>query len=378
MIRLITIATCVIFSQEIFSQPSCTAGPPSANDGCALAPVIALGSVYCDNTCTYTANDAAWFKASGAFCNNVSKQTVENNGFYRFQATATSINITLCAMPGCAGRNSILGVSGIQALIFNFPTANGLGTCGSGSINGYYCLKQLSGSDCGSCSNPKGCISTTVSGLTSGKFYYLMIDGYEGDCCDFRLQITSNITLPVELISFEGKANAQGNHLSWITATEQNNSHFDIESSSDAEEWVVLSSIKGYGNSQQQQNYFFLDKYPLAGMVYYRLKQVDFNGEFHFSKIITINQDYVNKVFITPNPADDVVSLKWSTENTGTYLISIVSTSGVTLFSRTEYLNQGLNDVSLSLKNLLPAGMYFLKISNSFNANLCSGKLLVR
>ena len=82
--RTILFAFFLLLVSIGYSQ-TCTVGYPPPSDNCATAPAIQLNGVYCGNTCNATANDAAWFKNSNEFCNSVSKQTIENNGFYIFQ-----------------------------------------------------------------------------------------------------------------------------------------------------------------------------------------------------------------------------------------------------------------------------------------------------
>ncbi|MNV04456.1 hypothetical protein D3C71_947520 [compost metagenome] len=369
------VIACLLISFTNYGQPPCTSGPPSASDNCATAPVVALNGVYCDNTCSYTANDALWFKNSNVFCSAVAKQTVENNSFYMFQATSSSVSLTICTLPGCTNKGSIIGASGIQALIFNFPTTNGIGTCGSGAINGYYCLKQLSGTDCSSCGNPKGCVSTTVSGLTSGKFYYLMIDGYEGDCCPFEVQFTSNVSLPIELLTFDGESNTSGNELRWETASERNNSHFEIESSIDGTTWTKIGSKQGAGNSTQWISYSFLDREPAANLTYYRLKQLDFDGNYSFSNLISIRGISFDGVTFSPNPVDDLLEIRIKAPKNGLVALTFISILGVSIEKQFQ-LNEGNNLLKLDLSDELSGGIYLLKITNESSQLISSGKVI--
>lgn len=357
------------------AQPPCTSGPPSASDNCATATPIVLSGVYCDNTCNFTPNNATWFGSSGVFCGSgANAQTIENNGFYRFQATASSVSLTFCTAPGCTQHNSWIGASGIQVLIFNFPTPTGLGTCGSGGINGYYCLKQLSGMDCGACGQPKGCKSTTVTGLASGKHYYIMIDGFEGDCCGYTIQVTSNITLPVELISFTGEATIMGNHLRWQTASEQNNSHFDIERSTDAATWELIGTQAGAGNSTTLITYEHRDAEPPARWTYYRLKQVDFDGSFTYSDAIALEQAGTSDLLLAPNPTDGTIRVSFDAPFDGP--------CSITLRSMTELVHEhrylavvGSNATTVELPRRLADGLYLLTIADLHGNAIGTGKL---
>jgi hypothetical protein len=118
--------------------------------------------------------------------------------------------------------------------------------------------------------------------------------------------------LPVELTSFEGKATSNGNLLNWTTASEEDNKGFDIERSSDGKRFNKIGFVAGNGTSLQRQTYEFLDKSPNEGTAYYRLKQVDFNGKFEYSKIVSIsNKALVAKpLALYPNPVRDNLTIE--------------------------------------------------------------------
>lgn len=116
--------------------------------------------------------------------------------------------------------------------------------------------------------------------------------------------------LPVSLLSFTGKNNISTNELNWQTASENNNHHFDIESSSNGKVFEKIGRVEGAGNSSTTKTYKFIDGSPLAGTSYYRLKQTDIDGRFTYSKIINIKRETGNLVSIYPNPASNVVNLQ--------------------------------------------------------------------
>ncbi|MEN0049115.1 MAG: T9SS type A sorting domain-containing protein [Bacteroidota bacterium] len=95
--------------------------------------------------------------------------------------------------------------------------------------------------------------------------------------------------LPVELIRFNGKANQEDIHLSWTTASEINNSHFEVERSTNAKIWKAVGKVYGKGNSLEEVNYEFIDQTALKGSNYYRLRQVDFDGNHEFSEVLTVD-----------------------------------------------------------------------------------------
>lgn len=118
----------------------------------------------------------------------------------------------------------------------------------------------------------------------------------------------TNAGLPIELLSFNAKATKnQEVRLSWITLTEINNDFFTLERSTNGLGWDEIQRVKGAGNSKEVLHYNYTDKHPLAGISYYRLKQTDFNGNFSYSKIKSVQ-------ILTPKQTLSVVYLS-STPN---------------------------------------------------------------
>lgn len=117
------------------------------------------------------------------------------------------------------------------------------------------------------------------------------------------------VTLPINLISFKGFAEGNRNMLQWVTSKEINNSHFDIESSTDALHFKKIGSVKGSGTTPYEQSYSFTDVFPAKQTTFYRLKQYDIDGKFHYSNIISIRWNDVG-IKIFPNPSADLIILQ--------------------------------------------------------------------
>jgi hypothetical protein len=111
--------------------------------------------------------------------------------------------------------------------------------------------------------------------------------------------------LPVELIEFTGEMIAGKAKLSWMTASETGNDFFEVQSSVDGEQFRVIGIVDGSGDSDEVLTYGFTHDVPVVGSNYYRLRQVDFDGEFEYSEIIrlenTTEQSNI-RLEITPNP----------------------------------------------------------------------------
>ncbi|QHL88609.1 DUF11 domain-containing protein [Nibribacter ruber] len=169
--------------------------------------------------------------------------------------------------------------------------------------------------------------------------------------------------LPVTLVNFNGKAVANGVQLTWTTATEINNEKFLVERSTNGKTFQTVGEVKGAGNSSQVRNYGFLDTNSPAGTIYYRLKQVDFDGKFEHSKVISVKTKTeatkAVKLNAYPNPTTGVVNLDLSSLNNSTVTILVYSMDG-RLVKTTQVQGGGNQQVDLGS---LAVGTYLLKVS---------------
>src|ERR1035437_11055031 len=100
----------------------------------------------------------------------------------------------------------------------------------------------------------------------------------------------SDPVLPVELTTFKAKSGKNGINLEWQTATETNNQGFEIERNTNSS-WVKIGFVAGNGNSVTKNDYSFIDKNPVGDTIRYRLRQIDKNGDFNYSKEIEVKAD---------------------------------------------------------------------------------------
>jgi photosystem II stability/assembly factor-like uncharacterized protein len=127
-----------------------------------------------------------------------------------------------------------------------------------------------------------------------------------------------DFSVPVELISFSANQLDKKVVLNWRTATETNNSHFEIERKFKNQEWEKLGFVSGSGTITEFRNYFYEDDFtllPYNGTVLYRLKQVDYNGEYEYSSIIAVDVEFIpTGISISqnyPNPFNPITTIKY-------------------------------------------------------------------
>ncbi len=168
--------------------------------------------------------------------------------------------------------------------------------------------------------------------------------------------------LPIELISFNANRKSGIVNLNWKTASEKNNDYFSVERSLDGFNFEEIEKIKGAADSYKILSYDAIDENPLNEISYYRLKQVDFNGQMRYSDIVSVDADNSKATIgnIAPNPTASSVNFDFYTSVTGELNYEIMDLTGRVLISKSQLLENGYTKLSV-LMNDLPNGIYFLK-----------------
>ena len=163
--------------------------------------------------------------------------------------------------------------------------------------------------------------------------------------------------LPVELTRFKATVKGENVNLHWQTTTELNNEGFEVQRSSDNRNWEILDFIVGQGTTYDVQDYEFVDEKPLNGINYYRLKQMDYDGRFAFSAVIS--QKITNGTLeIYPNPVNgQSVSLKFSITNYTDAQVKIYDNLGKLM--QQSLLSNGETNLNI---NDLPNGLYIVSV----------------
>lgn len=162
--------------------------------------------------------------------------------------------------------------------------------------------------------------------------------------------------IPVELLSFDAKRlENQSIRLNWVTTTELNSAYFSIEKSTDGTKFSPIGQVKAAGHSNQKLDYSYDDAtFSTDKIVYYRLKQVDNDGQYKYSKTVAVfKKDKNIKLFVYPNPAKDVLILDGLDD---LKTVKIYNFQGVLVQKSTQKM------VSLSD---LTSGIYILEAENT-------------
>ena len=265
----------------------------------------------------------------------------------------TSVNVVITGLvvngsgfydPGTGFLNrisaSLPGGIIVNTVTYNSPTQVTLNLKTIGVADGFYTV---------TITNPDGQSATSATGI-------LKIDS----------------ALPVELILFNATASSAGINLKWHTATEVNNYGFDVErkilkqGQNDFGSWETIGFIEGHGNSNSPNDYSFTDVNQSSGSkLNYRLKQIDTDGKFEYSKTIEVNLNTPAKFELSqnyPNPFNPTTTIGWQSPADGLQTIKVFTMLGkevATLVN--EYKPAGRYLVQFDAKDL-PSGIYFYKI----------------
>ncbi|MBL4704660.1 MAG: T9SS type A sorting domain-containing protein, partial [Flavobacteriales bacterium] len=174
--------------------------------------------------------------------------------------------------------------------------------------------------------------------------------------------------LPSELILFKAELVQPDNNsclIQWLTASEHNSSHFEVERSIDAENWQFIARSEAAGNSASNRHYQLFDlELPSAIRWYYRLKMVDMDGSYEYSRPISIQQEVSHSIGeLFPVPANDYVKFQMYSNGIGQWQIKVFSADGKLVYNLMEKSIDGLNEYTINLNALL-SGMYFLTITD--------------
>ena len=158
--------------------------------------------------------------------------------------------------------------------------------------------------------------------------------------------------LPVELLFFQAKAMEHSVKLFWQTASETHNDYFVVERSRDGNHFEDLIQVAGAHNSNTLRSYLTEDKNPFNGINYYKLRQVDFNGDKQFSDIVAVRFDNsTHPMFsVFPNPVTDEAFISIHAEKNEKLYFELMDAVGKQL-RKTIFVSSSSEGYSTSILN---------------------------
>lgn len=300
-------------------------------------------------------------KIDGQTCYTISGRT-NGNG-----------NPGTCGSPGCSGNGKTghLDIGFGASCPGTIPTLQ-LISVTSGPLPSPFCF------DPGSCLSP-GTVRYCFRGSNlpnAGSMVLRFTQGATISNCSYSVNGGAGVVLPIQLSYFDTKLQDGMVLIKWRTEQEIDNEKFEMERSADNKTFTVIGSVRGQGTSYSPVNYDFKDVFPLKGISYYRLKQIDIDGRSSYSFIKRvdnrINGIEIGQLF--PNPANETVTIHLMTKKSIQLHARIINSSGQQVLSEHKKLLQGEHNWQINL-HLLAAGMYEIIITTD-DGDILSEKLI--
>jgi hypothetical protein len=195
--------------------------------------------------------------------------------------------------------------------------------------------------------------------------YYLNWDGWNQGNVPY-LSVVYQYIIPVELTSFSALVNEGNVVLSWSTATETNNSGFEIQRlHKNSSDWEKISFIPGFGTSTEIHSYTFTDESVRTGIYSYRLKQNDYDGTFEYSNVLEVNviaPDIFALEQNYPNPFNPSTMIKFSLAADSKVSLTVFDVLGQEVANLINgNIAAGSHDIDFNASNI-NSGVYFYRI----------------
>ncbi len=255
---------------------------------------------------------------------------------------------------------STVGLQGGDVAASNFATPFG----GSAGLNWKW-------------TGPNGYTANTRNAsVNTVGIYKLELTESRNGCKDTAITPVQNLlVLPLTLGEFTAAYKNGFTRMSWFTSAEYNTSYFEIERSSDGINFKPVGRVSANGNSNSRSDYGFSDILTPKGLSYYRLRSVDVDGTFTFSKVVAINSGAVgiSLLLVYPNPFGHKVQVRIESEKADNIQIRLLNYAGVVIRSQAEKVQNGISDIEIKNVSNLGPGMYELQIiakSKSFSTKI--------
>ena len=346
------------------------------SDNCASAtPITQLGATYAGSTTIATgrpgSSDPSLNIALGSLpeCSGANSITrLENTVWYRFSTpdticNATNINVRL---NNISCKSEVLNGSGVQFVLYEANSCR----VGAGWGTPLYCADKLT----------NGSAVDVAPYILPNRSYYIMIDGFAGQHCNFDLDMEavggsnpSGCSLPIDLLTFDAHAMNNYVYLDWKTAFESEVGGFFLQRAKpDGVSFEDIAFIQARGNNTATEtSYNYSDfEYRKNAVNYYRLREVDIDGKNYYHNVRSADMrqtDAENQVLVYPNPAKNQLTFTMQSEWEGPYELILYDITGKEIFRTNGKISKGLWQEQLDI-TVLAAGIYAYQLSSTYKS----------
>jgi hypothetical protein len=271
-----------------------TSVAPTTTASGATSTNLVRGSGLTGSSATAGFNSTAWTTSATKDANDYLEFTITSDATHVFNISSISTDFQKSNATGSPQTVEVTTKVGAGAEVTQGTQSIAAGT--TGTINIPFVLNTVN-------NNETVIIRIYAFGGSNGAATFRLTG---------TLTLGGSAPLPVTLISFKATLNErQQATLKWATASEFNNDFFEIERSKNATDFESLGKIVGRGTVQGQNDYTFTDETPLKGINYYRLKQVDYDGQFSYSRLSSVIKDGDGTISLFPNPTANVLKINF-------------------------------------------------------------------
>jgi predicted aconitase with swiveling domain len=180
-------------------------------------------------------------------------------------------------------------------------------------------------------------------------------------------------SLPVSGMEASVRLNGFNSLIEWKTETEINSDFFVVESSIDNRTYTQIGKVAASGSSQTRKNYSYTDDISsLQGVkiIYYRIKQVDVDSKYAYSNVVVVRPNRTTGVKAWPNPFTQNINVSIVSEAATKVNVKLLGSNGQLLQTQSQQISKGTNQISLNNLDVLPQGIYLLKVEDANGAIL--------
>ena len=314
--------------------------PITGTDGNVLAEINANGN----NLGTVT---SSFYTNSGSVREDASNKLYANRNITITPQNQPSSSVSIRLYLTAAEFNSL------KTATNSFGNASGVNLIGDVSI-----LKNTDA--CGPTKTNAVTIITPVYAEAFGNNYVLQ--GSISSFSSFYFGNPSMTVLPLTLLDFRGKMQQNSALLNWETSNEAHTSHFVVERSIDGNNYVSLGKVATAGNGNNAYSYTDTEAgYQPTNSLYYRLKMVDIDGKYTYSKIVTLGLTKNKQILVFPNPVKQTLKIRLS-DNAEPLTIQIADLAGRTVYTEKTFTTS----IDIEVKHWKPQ-VYIVRVINNKN-----------
>lgn len=216
------------------------------------------------------------------------------------------------------------------------------------------------------CQSGMGSIFNTYFVPAPNTIYFLVMDGNGGSECSWNITVSGVILLQADVLYLDAVAVEDEVQISWESIHEENTSHYDLQHSTDGINFRTIHTVPSRGALEDPAMYEYVQRDELSTINYYRLQQVDNNGDFFYSPVkqVKMKDSFTETTLeVFPNPARDRVTVRSNTSFVDPVTVRLISPMGSVSWQQTQQMPA--SGITIPLEGLRP-GIYVVEVAGAY------------